>query len=83
MKLSLNLFTHRLNVELRRKRRLLTLGQCAKEAGLKYSTIRNYPYCGKVKARGTAKVKGHNNASVYDIKEVIAATKLDFRRKQR
>jgi hypothetical protein len=71
MKLSLNLFTHRLNVELRRKRRLLTATDCAKELGLNPMTVRNYGRIQKIKREGT-KVVGlsHQTAFLYDLDEV-------------
>jgi hypothetical protein len=71
MKLSLNLFTHYLNVELRRKRRLLTATDCAKELGLKPMTVRSYGRIKKVKRKGT-KVVGMSKqtAFLYDIEEV-------------
>jgi len=79
MKLSLNLFTHNLIISLRRKRRLLTLKQCAKESGLKYTTIKNFPYNGKVKSRGIVNLNG-KQAGLYDIEEIVAASKLDYRK---
>lgn len=82
MKLSLNLFTHKLTIALQRKRRLLTLKECAKETGLKFTTIRNYPYFGKVKTRGIVNIRG-KKAGLYDIEEIIAVAERDNRRKQR
>jgi len=71
MKLSLNLFTHKLTISLRRKRRLLTATDCAKELGLNPMTVRNYGRIQKIKREGT-KVVGLSNqtAFLYDLDEV-------------
>ena len=71
MKLSLNLFTHRLNVELRRKRRLLTTAECAKQLGLSRVTVNRYSRLGRIKCRGKATVGlSKQTAFLYDIDEV-------------
>ena len=71
MKLSLNLFTHNLTISLRRKRRLMTATDCAKELGLKPMTVRNYGRIEKVKRKGT-KIVGisKQTAFLYDLEEV-------------